>query len=96
MKTGIELIAHERLEQIEKHGFTTETDKTDNNEGELNLLIKYLLLSDNDAEKDNLKEYFVESGCYNMSYIAKFDTKTIIEKLTIAGALIAAEIDRLQ
>lgn len=95
MKTGIESIAQERAEQIEKHGFTVQSDRIDNIGGELVLLIKYLLLDNNDAEKDNLREYF--EGCsYNMSYIDKFDTKTKLERLVIAGALIAAEIDRIQ
>jgi len=95
MKTGIELIAQERSEQINKHGFTVESDKFNNGDHELILLIEYLLKDDSDAEKDNLKEYF--EGCnYDMSYINKFDTKTRLERLTIAGALIAAEIDRIQ
>lgn len=40
MKTGIELIAEERQEQIEKHGFTTDEDY---NLGELVEGAKYAL-----------------------------------------------------
>lgn len=94
MKTGVELIAQERLEQIEKHGFSMESDRINNTDEQLILLIQYLLMDDTDAEKDNLYEYF--EGCnYDMKFINKFDTKTKTERLIIAGALIAAQIDIL-
>lgn len=92
MKTGIELITEERLEQ--KHGFTKESDKANNTNGQLILLTKYLLMDDNDAERDSLYEFF-EANNFQMKFINKFNTKTKVERLAIAGALIAAQIDIL-
>ncbi len=91
--TGIEMIARERQEQIEKHK---------HNDGEetwyLTMLAQYIMLDDSDAEKDNLADYLF--GPYSTAKIPlstknKFDHKSHRDRLVIAGALIAAEIDRL-
>ena len=95
MKTGIELIAIERAEQINKHGYTPESDKHDYEQHELILLVEYLLKDDNDAERDNIREYLIAT-CFPEWLLNKFDSKSKIQRLTVAGALIAAEIDRLQ
>ena len=84
METGLELIAKERKEQIEKHKWTEEHDK-EHTEGQLKFASLYAL-----GEKSKLQSYGWEW------FQDKIDGKTDIERLTIAGALICAEIDRLQ
>lgn len=86
MKTGIELIAQERQEQIEKHGRTIEKDVTFNEcqqlcEGAIALLT---------TTKGWMPLDWDKATCEKML------SKTYKERLIIAGALIAAEIDRLQ
>lgn len=98
MKTGIELIEQERAEQRIKHSFSVESDQKYKN-GELILLIEFLLKSNNDAEKDNLREVLLDgtAGCvFEQAFLDKLDSKTNTEKLAIAGAFLAAEIDRIQ
>ena len=93
MKTGIELITEERLEQIQKHGRTLEYDANYNDNGQL-IEAASILLTPNlqHAEleydpncpfgwDDDIWEHIIE--------------KSYKDRLIIAGALIAAEIDRL-
>lgn len=90
MKTGIELIAIERQEQIEKHGRSIEKD-VEINEGEelaqvaSALCYPFHYAHDNDDYPEN----------WDRELISKMVSKPRIERLIIAGALIAAEIDRL-
>ncbi len=84
--TGIELIAKERQEQIEKHGRPTERDVIENNNGELIMGVKALVNDDG----------LLFPGKWDMSICVKMFNKTYEERLVIAGALIAAEIDRLK
>lgn len=86
MKTGIELIAIERKEQIEKHGRTIENDVVENEDGQLKYGAVALLTS--------LDEDFPAE--WNYATCKKMMAKPELEKLIIAGAFIAAEIDRLQ
>lgn len=86
MKTGIELIAEERKEQIEKHEMDTVYDKNYNTEGQLIAAVKFILTGDKDYYPADWAEAFFR----------KINRKEDIEKLIIAGALIAAEIDRLK
>ena len=86
MKTGIELIAIERQEQIEKHGRTIHYDIENNTDSQLQLGAEALL--DNDFDK--FPALWDDAICYKML------EKSLKERLIIAGALIAAEIDRLQ
>lgn len=92
MKTGIELIAEERQEQIEKHGWTLEHDK----EHELGILVKVaavLAVSHTDAYvEDEAGECSSYDNIWGLEHKHKNDT---IYRLKVAGALIAAEIDRL-
>jgi hypothetical protein len=93
MKTGIELIAIERLEQIENHGRTIKSD-LDNNSipSEYNGI--FPLVAGAMYVLDEKFEWLPEHWDQNeMDYIR---SKSYKEKLIIAGALIAAEIDRLQ
>ena len=89
MKTGIELIAIEREEQIEKHHRTIENDVINNTKGQLAKgaasLIHYKLI---------LREPQPEG--WDGEIFEYMRMKGYKERLIIAGALIAAEIDRLQ
>ena len=85
MKTGGELIADERHEQLFKHGHSVENDKNFFSEGQLKEAAVALVTHDNYVP-DN---WNVEQFNYMMR-------KPELQRLIIAGALIAAEIDRLQ
>lgn len=92
MKTGIELIVEERQEQITKHGRTIIKDVDQNSVEQLSMGAYMLLAVD------------YEEGIDPASYLFGWDQeicqhmigKPYKERLIIAGALIAAEIDRLQ
>lgn len=95
-KTGIELIAAERQEQltlypcfIEKHEYGVKVDAAINRLQQLP-----------DAAITLLEEYPHELTAppmgWNSTTWAKMISKPYKERLIIAGALIAAEIDRLQ
>ena len=86
MKTGIELVAQERQEQIEKHGITIEKDIEKNDGDQLRYGAMALLSG---IEEDFPSEW-------ETSLWKKLESKTEIEQLIIAGAFICAEIDRLQ
>jgi len=83
--TGIEEIAKERKEQIQKHGFSIDHDVNYYTEGQL-VDAAVGLLTDNSNAPDN----------WNVAQYNKMIGKSGIEKLIIAGALIAAEIDRFK
>jgi hypothetical protein len=87
MKTGIELIAIERQEQIEKHGFD-ELHDSENDSGQLKNAAIYLLT----GEVSYFPEYWDDK--YHKKFRSKFSNE--VETLKVAGALIAAEIDRIQ
>ena len=83
MKTGIELIAEERQEQIVKHGYDQNHDR-DHLSGELAGAAVFAM---------TLQEHFKQVGFE--AFEEKMWKKSQIERYKIAGALIAAEIDRL-
>lgn len=89
MKTGIELIAEERKEQIEKHGRSIERDRYENSLGQLSEGAKSLLY-----KSKVLRIRAVPPG-WDESIWKKMANKPYRERLIIAGALIAAEIDRI-
>ena len=96
MKTGIELIAEERQRQIEKEGYTPEHD-ANHDGGELALAAAcYAAFPVNIYTHDHSR---VNQQVFNR--LIPFDEYEIdskhseIRRLTIAGALIVAEIDRI-
>ena len=89
MKTGIELIAIERQEQIEKHGFTLDADVFVNTENQLAIGAIRLISGDIEAHQRIPEDW-------NWTMWKYMCRKSYKERLIIAGALIAAEIDRLQ
>jgi hypothetical protein len=91
MKTGCKLIYEERIEQIEKHGWNPNHDKQ-HKHGELAIVAASLAVMHTDASVE-------DPGC-NGSYSNKWGLEhklrnDTIHALKVAGALIAAEIDRL-
>ena len=97
-KTGIELIAQERLEQIEKHGRTIEKDVANNANGELIMAARGLMIEDEEfpigvAEKARFSEFPAD---WDSILCRKMCAKSRKERLIIAGALIAAELDIIE
>jgi len=88
MKTGIELIAEERQRQIEVEGFTAEHDKQYANEELVDAAYCYLTHPDH-------RDYAPFPWPWDKSWW-KPSPENRIRELQKAGALIAAEIDRLQ
>ena len=84
MKTGIELITEERIEQLEKHNWTPEHDANHTSNELIDAALSVLTLED---------EYYPTNWDYK--YFDKFCKKDLIGRLIVAGALLAAEIDRL-
>lgn len=98
MKTGIELIAEERKEQIEKHFISVADDVRDNNVGQLIGGARGLMkefIEDVDIYASRPKKGFEGMG-WNMRVWTKMMKKSYKARLIIAAALIASEIDRLQ
>jgi len=93
MKTGIELIAQERKEQIEKHGRTIEKDVIENAGLQLSTGASVLI---NRSFKSSRQRLSLMPDEWDDLICLKMVSKTYKERLIIAGALIAAEIDRLQ
>ena len=92
MKTGIELIADEREEQIKKHGKTEDHDIEENYDRQLSQAASNLC-------NFNMYNQHIEGSCphgWDDNLWHKICTKSYKERLIIAGALIAAEIDRLK
>lgn len=94
--TGIERIAQERQEQIEKHGWTILHDVEHERNGSLAQFAAQLALPDDDSsvaapwgECPAVSDKLEEAAAHVMR-------KPRIGRLAVAGALIAAEIDRLQ
>lgn len=92
MKAGIELIAQERKEQIEKHGRTIKRDVSENIDNQLMIAAEIL--------SEEYYEYHVSTipppPNRDRKIWIKMLSKPYKERLIIAGAFIAAEIDRLQ
>lgn len=94
MKTGIELIAEERKEQIEKHGYDVDRDADYYQNNELVNAAQFALTLK--------REYYPQTWEFDFQNKMKAKEERLseqefwIERLKIAGALLAAEIDRLQ
>lgn len=88
MKTGVELIAIERQEQIEKHGWNLNHD-ADYGNGELIAAAQFCL----NVENYNLWPWH-DSGVGTYFY-NKIINKPYEQRVIIAGAFCAAELDRL-
>lgn len=100
MKTGIELIAEERQEQIEKHGRTVEYDVNHNSEGQLlegiMLLAGSIGFGKHGVEMPEEAFNDLKPLSWDAGICVKMTNKPEIDQLKIIGAFAAAEIDRLQ
>lgn len=86
MKTGIELIAEERRQQIENHYYTVETDVENNSKGQLiEAAWKTITGVGFSTPPENWDEKIFK----------RIIKKPVKERLIIAAAWIAAELDRL-
>ena len=108
MKTGIELIAAERQEQIEKHGRSLEHDDQ-HDEGNLIraavICASYSVLYEKFIYANGIRFDKVEMDHWELPVVYEGNVlqpnhlcsnKKRIHQLKVAGALIAAEIDRIQ
>lgn len=95
MKSGIELITQERQEQIEKHGFSVVKDAEFYEDFEL---IQAALFCIDQATETGfgLKTGINWPKAWGIKFKKKILAKDRIGQLKVAGAFIAAEIDRLQ
>ena len=96
MKTGIELITIERQEQIEKHGRTIEKDVLENTTEELSFGAALLCCPDPTAMGFDPASGEGRPEKWDKPIWIKMMSKPYKDRLVIAGALIAAELDRLR
>ena len=89
-QTGIELIAAERQEQLEKHQRTVALDVEENDSYQLAIAAAKML-----AYPAETKDCNIPPQGWDVDLWKKMQSKSYIERLVIAGALICAELDRL-
>ena len=90
MKIGVELIAEERQKQIVKHGFTGEHHFNHPKWYDRNQLIE----ASNILSMKEIRSCLVPFN-WDAEWFQELCSRRYKERLIIAGALIAAEIDRL-
>lgn len=97
MKTGIELISEERKYQIEKHGFTGEHHANHPEWYEHGQLLHASHMIAAYGEEDSITNSYKQFCPLNwdIEWWQRMCDKPLKERLIIAGALIAAEIDRV-
>lgn len=93
-ESGIELIANERWEQINKHGRTVFDDVVHNDDCELSRVARYLALVDSHEVSDGGLAIIMPDK-WNFDIFKSMMKKSYRERLIIAGALLAAELDRI-
>ena len=96
MDTGIDLIKAERQSQIGKHDRSTEHDIARNGNNQLSAAASLLCSHDWGCMEE---EDVINDHCplnWDKAWWGRMVRKPYLERLVIAGALIAAEIDRLQ
>lgn len=90
--TGVDLIFKERQKQIDKHGFTAEYQANHPEfyeDGQLLYAVRKLF------DYDILGENILEPLNWDRDKFIKLCKKSRKERIIIAGALLAAELDRL-
>ena len=91
--TGIELIAKERQEQIEKHGISIEQDVKFNRAYQLSNAAA--ILATEQGQFTARKRLAMMPTDWDDERALKMCKKNHKERLIIAGALIAAELDKI-
>ena len=92
--TGTERIQQERSEQVNKHNRTVEKDKAHNDKYQLAHAARALIT----LTTDTVPEGHIENYCpleWDAKIWGKMCRKAYSERLIIAGALLAAEYDRI-
>ena len=92
MKTGIELIAEEREEQINKHGRTIDSDRENNKAYQLTEAAAIL---STEMFRSSKKRFAAMPDEWDDEICLKMCRKDRKQRLIIAGALIAAELDKI-
>lgn len=90
-KTGIELIAKERQEQIEKHGWSLSHDSNYQSK-ELQQAAYYCLMLAGYKGYKGQNRHWPDDWSSHFEH--KIINKSVIEKLMVAGAFLMAENDR--
>lgn len=95
MKTGVELIADERKKQIEKYGFTGE-HHVEHPQWYDNFQLQFAAttLMMHEFEEQLEVDALLPEG-WDKEWFERLNNKDRRERLIIAGALIAAELDRI-
>jgi hypothetical protein len=91
MKTGAELIADERNRQVNEKGYDAKNDDA-YDDGELSDVGAFLAINPDTTAEVSLPVW----GSKLSDHVREKYAADPIRRLAIAGALIAAEIDRLQ
>ena len=94
MKTGLELIRKERENQISK-GRSIEKDIQINKDKQLLDASVLLMLYEDQAQYSDYEYHECVPDGWDLDIWVKMCRKPYIERLSIAGALVSAEIDRL-
>jgi hypothetical protein len=93
MKNGVERIYEERLDQLNKHGKTVEYDHRINCRRQL-FEAAQLLLIESETLRDVARDRVPTN--WDPEIWTKMFNKPLKERLIIAGALLAAEYDRME
>lgn len=93
--TGVSLIAMERSEQIAKHHHSVESDRQWNPDGQLSFAAALLTAPNPWVFAREGNNYSCPDG-WDKTLWLKMLGKSYKQRLIIAGALIAAELDRIQ
>lgn len=96
MKTGIELITEERQKQIDKHGFTAEHHVVNSEKWYSKNQMQHAAIFLLDPSTLTVEEFQVSVPFnWDPDWFKNLNSRDSKERLIIAGALIAAELDRL-
>lgn len=89
---GVQLIAQEREEQIRKHGRTIGYDYANNTSKQLAVAATKLV---DESVTEEFRVMNFKPGGWDQAIWEKMARKSYKERLIIAGALLAAEFDRV-
>lgn len=94
---GTQLIANERRKQLEKHNYSLEHDAQLNQHNQLSEAASILCMQVPAGSEEDFVNMYAEQCPFEWNSVGwkKMLSKTYKERLMIAGALIAAEMDRV-
>lgn len=99
METGLSYIIEARIKQL-LNGRTIELDVQNNKDNQLIIAAQLISNPDLDSNDNETIEFLIDVSeltelGWNRVYLTKLLYKPYVERLAIAGGLIAAEIDRI-